>query len=88
MSKITKTYNASFTFTYAIPICPYCQVSTIREEEYSMQTNVYCPPIYDENGKNINPDRNSTVKNYHCRKCNKDYSIVGNYVNGWEYRKG
>ena len=52
-----------------------------------MQTDVYCSPIYDENSKNINPYRDSTVKNYHCRKCNKDYSIVGNYVNGWEYRK-
>ncbi len=52
-----------------------------------MQTNVYYPPIYNEKGENINPDRNAITMNYRCRKCNKDYSIVGNYVNGWEYRK-
>lgn len=79
--------ESTHTHGNGIPICPYCQIPTIREAGYSMQTDVYCSPIYDENSKNINPYRDSTVKNYHCRKCNKDYSIVGNYVNGWEYRK-
>jgi len=72
-------------FTHGIPICPYCQIPTIREAGYSMQTDVYYPPIYNEKGENINFDRNAIAMNYHCRKCNKDYSITGNYVSGWEY---
>jgi len=74
-------------FTNGVPICPYCQIPTIREAGCSMQTNVYYPPVYNEKGENTNPDRNYIVKNYRCRKCNKDYSIAGNYVSGWEYAK-
>jgi len=77
--------ESTHTHGNGIPICPYCQIPTIREAGYSMQTDVYYPPIYNEKGENINPDRNAITMNYRCRKCNKDYSITGNYVSGWEY---
>ena len=56
-----------------IPICPYCKVPTKRETGICEVTLLYCPPIYDEHGININTDRITTTIHWHCLKCGKEW---------------
>lgn len=35
----------------------------------SVATLVYCPPIYDKNGNNLNSDVNITYVSYKCLTC-------------------
>lgn len=39
-------------------------------------TLAYYPPIYDKNGKNINPDMNSTFSQVKCLTCNREWSTI------------
>lgn len=74
------------TETNGIPVCPHCDKPTRRTEDGpSMTTCVYYPPIYDENGVNTNPDRNTTTRGYKCLECNESYTTSGNYVDGFHY---
>jgi ssDNA-binding Zn-finger/Zn-ribbon topoisomerase 1 len=55
-------------------ICPKCKKPTkITEISAALTTLVYYPPIYDENGININPDANKTTRNYRCLECGIDF---------------
>lgn len=47
-------------------------------------TSAYYEPVYDENGVNINPDRNTTYTSFHCTKCGKAWHVSGNVHDGWE----
>jgi hypothetical protein len=73
------------TNTNGIPICPNCKKPTKRTVGTSTSTCMYFPPIYDENGNNTNPDRNKTTASYTCLECQKDYSVSGNYIDGYTY---
>ena len=72
-------------YTGPIPQCPRCEKPTVRTEGFSSITAAYYPPIYDENGVNTNPDRNSTTSSYNCNGCNKEFSTNGNYTDGFVY---
>jgi len=73
-------------FTGIIPQCPNCKKPTIRTESgMKTVTAVYYIPRYDENGNNINPDRNKRTSNWHCESCCKAYKISGNYTDGFYY---
>ncbi len=72
-------------FTNNVPICPHCDEPTERTQGMSSTTCMYFPPRYDENGINVNPDRNITTTNWKCNKCNQDYFVIGNYT-GYVYR--
>ena len=61
---------------FQIPICPKCKKPTKRLKGLSITTAVYYPPIYDENGVNINTDANYTTTEYICLECNTSYSAT------------
>jgi hypothetical protein len=71
--------------TNGIPQCPYCEKPTHRSEGMRMTTAMYYPPVYDENGVNTNPDRNTTTTHWKCLECNQDYVVAGNYHDGYDY---
>lgn len=56
-----------------IPICPKCNKPTKRVQGLSITTAAYYPPVYDENGININPDGNYTTTEFTCLECNTSY---------------
>ena len=72
-------------FTGAIPICPHCNQPTKRTSGTIMMTALYFPPVYDENGVNINPDRNTQTSSWHCEACDNAYWIKGNHADGFNY---
>jgi len=72
-------------YTGAIPQCPHCEKPTKRTGGIGGVTLVYYPPVYDENGENINPDRNTRTSQYHCHECDKDYVVAGNDHDGYKY---
>lgn len=75
-------------FTGTIPQCPNCKEPTVRTQSgMSTVTAVYYQPRYDEKGNNVNPDRNTHTSHYHCSKCGKDYTVAGNYTDGFHYKK-
>ena len=39
-------------------------------------TCLYYPPIYDKNGVNTNPDRNTTTSALECLTCGKRWSCI------------
>ena len=73
-------------YTNGIPICPYCKKPTKRSGGgMSTCTAVYYPPMYDENGVNTNPDRNTISTEYYCEECGNNYTIRGNNTDGFNY---
>ena len=42
----------------------------------STTTAMYFPPIYDEHGRNINPDRNTTTTEWHCGVCGHAWTVA------------
>jgi ribosomal protein L37AE/L43A len=72
--------------TNGIPVCPFCQKPTERTGGMGTVTLAYFTPVYDETGKNINPDRNTCTTNWHCNNCGKDYQTEGNDVDGFHYK--
>ena len=73
-------------YTGTIPMCPYCKKPTKRSgSSYSTCTALCYPPAYDENGVNMNPDRNTTTTEYYCEECGRKYSVSGNYTDGFVY---
>jgi len=71
-------------FTNGIPICPYCKKPTRRTVGSSSETLMYFCPIYDKEGNNTNPDRNTLTTNWQCLECGKSYQTKGNYVDGFK----
>lgn len=71
--------------TNGIPQCPCCEKPTHRSEGLSLTTAMHYPIVYDENGININPDKNITTTIWKCLECNSDYSVAGNYHDGFNY---
>ena len=45
----------------------------IQQVGPSMTTMVYYPPVYDGNGNNLNPDRNTTTTPMRCATCGKEF---------------
>ncbi len=72
--------------TNGVPQCPYCEKPTRRTGGVSTITCAYYPPIYDENGINTNPDRNTATSDWKCLECEQIYSTSGNYTDGFYYR--
>jgi len=66
--------------TGAIPQCPYCKKPTRRTGGAGSVTCAYYAPVYDEQGNNTNPDRNTITSNYSCYECGNNYSTAGNYT--------
>ncbi len=84
MSNIKQTPK-QIIYTGHIPQCPYCEKPTIRQGGMTTVTCAYYPPIYDENGNNTNPDRNTRTSDWYCNDCKQNYSISGNDVDGYFY---
>ncbi len=82
--KENNVHEAMWT-TNGIPLCPYCKTPTIRTGGAGSVTAAYYEPVYDENGVNTNPDRNTVSSYWHCQECEKSYSTVGNSVDGFNY---
>jgi hypothetical protein len=36
----------------------------------------YYPPVYDKNGINVNPSRNTSTTKYNCQVCGKHWDII------------
>ena len=72
--------------TNGIPICPTCKVPTKRQPQGSTITAAYYPPVYDENGVNTNPDRNTITTAYTCLDCSENFVVAGNPTDGYNYR--
>jgi len=70
--------NKLAVYTGSIPQCPHCERPTIRTRGMSSSTMVYFPPVYDEQGRNTNPDRNSTTTDYDCSECKNSYRVSSN----------
>ena len=74
MTEKLEKENVNFlNFTTNIPICPKCKKPTKRKEGGSTSTLAYYPPIYDERGININPDRNITTTTWTCLNCSHEW---------------
>lgn len=81
-----KTEDNSVIMTGTVPQCPHCKKPTKRTGGMSSVTCAYYAPIYDEQGNNTNPDRNTITSSYNCYECGKDYSTAGNHTDGFFYR--
>lgn len=62
-------------FAYEKIECPVCKQKRIIET-YSETTTLYCPPVYDENGVQVNRNKNRTTTYYRCAKCGNEFSKV------------
>lgn len=49
----------------------------------SMRTAVAFHPRYDENGKQINKDRNTSTKKYTCMNCGNEYKVASRVDGSW-----
>lgn len=41
-------------------------------------TAMYFAPVYDKEGNNLNPDRNTTTVSYQCIECGKIWKVSSN----------
>jgi ribosomal protein L37AE/L43A len=71
--------------TGGIPQCPYCKKPTKRTGGGGSVTCMYYPPVYDEQGNNTNPDRNTRTSVWECLECKNHYTTDGNYTDGFYY---
>jgi len=60
--------------------CPHkdCKIRLIPIGP-TLRTLVYYPPIYDEEGRNVNPDRNITTQGYQCLTCGCKFLVRWGY---------
>lgn len=77
--------NEKVIETNGIPQCPYCKKPTKRTGGGGSVTCMYFEPVYDKNGVNINPDRNTRKSWWECLECKKGYGTSGNYTDGFTY---
>lgn len=68
--------NEKVILTGDIPQCPNCKKPTQRIGGSSKRTLAYYRPSYDENGKNTNPDRNTTTTTWGCIECGKEFKTA------------
>ncbi len=73
--------------TNGVPICPNCKKPTKRTGGMGSRTLMYFEPVYNENGINTNPDRNISTTSWNCLECGESYTVSGNSVNGYSYRR-
>ncbi len=73
--------------TNGVPQCPYCNKPTKRTGGGGSVTTMWYEPLYDENGINTNPDRNTITSTWKCLGCNKYYTIFGNEHDGYQYKQ-
>jgi hypothetical protein len=52
---------------------PACEQDCRFHIGMSATTCAYYAPVYDKNGKNLNPDGNTTTTQIHCSVCNKSW---------------
>lgn len=65
--------------------CPVCEKGTVREPiGMVFHTMMYYQPVYDAQGCNTNPDRNTTSQEYQCMECKSYYVVAGNRVDGYK----
>lgn len=67
--------------------CSNCNGLTIMVEKDVMSTLVAYVPIYDENGVNTNPDRNTISSTLKCLECNAEFRKFGNDYDGYTIKK-
>ena len=80
------TNEKEVIFTGSIPQCPKCNKPTKRSPVGgSTTTCMYFTPVYNEEGINTNPDRNTTTSSYQCLECRDVFTTKGNRVNGYKY---
>lgn len=72
-------------FTQDIPLCPHCEVPTVRSKGVSSTTAMGWNIEYDELGNDISQDPNITTDTYYCHKCDGKYSVVTRFGKS-EYR--
>lgn len=56
------------------PECKDCPNECRIEFGMSMETCAYYPSIYNKQGENINPDRNTTTGEASCNACGKKWN--------------
>ncbi len=78
--------NQKVIETGGIPQCPHCQKPTRRTGGTGSITAAYYKPVYDENGHNTNPDRNTRTSHWQCLECMGTYSTAGNNTDGYYYK--
>ena len=52
---------------------PSCEKECIFRGSMSTTTAMYYEPIYDKNGKNLNPDGNITTTKVSCAVCHRQW---------------
>jgi len=60
--------------TNLTPECPRDDCRFLQSGGHT--TLAYYPPIYDKNGVNTNPDRNTTTSTLNCLTCGKWWSCI------------
>jgi len=53
---------------------PSCKLECKFSTSFGMTTAMYCPPVYDKDGTNLNTDMNITSTTVDCSVCNKSWS--------------
>ena len=72
--------STEFRFGLRNPItCPNGCTPVRIKEGMSTTTLAYYPPIYDETGRNINPDRNRHNTSFMCLVCGQTFGISSQY---------
>lgn len=61
-----------------MPECPCCKRPTAKIESASSVTCVYYPPVYNEKGVNINPNKHMFLNPWECLECGKNYTVISN----------
>lgn len=76
--------NEKAIMTNGVPQCPHCKKPTERSgSSGGFVTAAYYRPHYDKNGKNINPDRNTSTSKYTCLDCGTPYTVASRGGESW-----
>lgn len=62
---------------------PNCDGECRFQSHGSTSTLVAYIPIYDKNGVNVNPDRNTTSESVTCSTCKRSWTVRGNNFDGF-----
>jgi hypothetical protein len=63
-------------------VCPNCNKLTSLQVIQVSSTCLFFPIVLDENGNNINPDKNKITTEYKCLECDNTFKIIkGGYEN-------
>lgn len=76
--------NEKAIMTNGIPQCPHCKKPTERiGSRAGHRTAMAFHPRYDENGNQINKDRNTSTTKYTCLDCGKEYKVASRVDGAW-----